>query len=233
LSLYLFYRLTQEWTSVGSSAAGVAALRRWAAEDPDLAGLENLDDLIRSVHRRGRARESDLLLAALARRAPDDKLAARTLLQAVLPGLVRIAVSIQAPKEDEDVASLVLARAYERIRHYPIDRRPEHIAANIVLDTRQKVSRELSRSRVHEVLVEEVAMTDVASDPSDSGVEALALIEAAVRRKELLHHDAQLIVLTRLHDVPLSRLAAEWGFEEQTLRARRRRAEAHLAATIA
>jgi hypothetical protein len=231
LSLYLFYRLTEEWTSIGSSAAGVAALRRWSVEDRDLAGFENLDDLIRSVHRRGRARESDLLLAALARRA-DDKLAARTLLQAVLPGLVRIAVSIRAPKDDEDITSLVLARAYERIRHYPIARRPEHIAANIVLDTRQKVSRELSRARVHEVLVEEVAMMDVASDPSDSGVEALALIEAAVRRKELLHHDAQLIVLTRLHDIPLSRLAAEWGFEEQTLRARRRRAEAHLAATI-
>ena len=40
------------------------------------------------------------------------------------------------------------------------------------------------------------------------------------------------IVLTRLHDVPLSRLAAQWGYEEQTLRARRRRAEAHLAASI-
>jgi hypothetical protein len=40
------------------------------------------------------------------------------------------------------------------------------------------------------------------------------------------------IVLTRLHDVPLSRLAAQWGYEEQNMRARRRRAEAHLAASI-
>ena len=87
------------------------------------------------------------------------------------------------------------------------------------MDTRQKVTRDLRRSRVHEVLVEEVTEPDVASDPSDSGVEALQLIEAAVRRKELLRHDAQLIVLTRLHDIPLATLAAEWGYEEQTLRA--------------
>jgi hypothetical protein len=51
-------------------------------------------------------------------------------------------------------------------------------------------------------------------------------------RRELLCRDAKLIVLTRLHDVPLSRIAAEWGYEEQTLRARRRRAEAHLSATM-
>jgi hypothetical protein len=71
-----------------------------------------------------------------------------------------------------------------------------------VLDTRQKVTRQHSRARAHEVLVDDVAAVDTRSDPRDSWVEALELIEAAARRREL-HAVRTRTSITRERESPL------------------------------
>lgn len=41
----------------------------------------------------------------------------------------------------EETAAVVVAAMWERIRTYPIERRPRKVAANLALDTRQRVWR--------------------------------------------------------------------------------------------
>jgi hypothetical protein len=70
-----------------------------------------------------RRRNPDLapgILAALAALAPGSGLAARTLLQARLPGLVRLAAT--AGRGDPGAVDEMLGLAWERIRTYPASR---------------------------------------------------------------------------------------------------------------
>ena len=210
---------------------------RWPAgrsHDARLRGFAELRDVVAYANQRGHAERSDEVLAALAVLAPTDPLAARALLQAVLYGLIRIAVDLcTAAPSEEDAASTVVAAAWERIRTYPIERRPRSIAANILLDTRQAVSRSLCRRRVREVLAERVPFDEPGDETVSATEELLDLVEEAVRMRHLRPDEAQLIVLTRVADVPFAQLAEEQGTLPQTLRRRRLRAEAALADAVA
>jgi hypothetical protein len=80
--------LDREWSELATSPRARRALIRWANDDhPALAGLSNLDELLAARRDNNRA---PALLAALAALAPTDELAARTLLQALVPGLARL-----------------------------------------------------------------------------------------------------------------------------------------------
>jgi len=75
----------------------------------------------------------------------------------------------------------------------------------------------------HALIEEEMSATD----------ELLGLVDEAVRRRRLRLDDARLIVLTRVGDVSMVELAAERGCLPHSLRRRRLRAEAALAAAVA
>ena len=80
------------WERLARAAAARRALRRWQRVHPPLRGAVDLVLL-------ERRRNPDLapgILAALAALAPGSGLAARTLLQARLPGLVRLAATAAA-----------------------------------------------------------------------------------------------------------------------------------------
>jgi class 3 adenylate cyclase len=95
---------------------------------PPPRGLADLDELL---ERRRDDQAAPAVLRALAVLAPADDLAARTLLQALLPGLVRLAgmVGYGDPAAIEEMVSL----AWERIRTYPAGRRGS-VAANVLFD---------------------------------------------------------------------------------------------------
>jgi len=99
---------------------------------PRAARLADLDGLL---ERRRDDRAAPAALRALAVLAPGDDLAARTLLQALLPGLVRLAgtVGYDDPTAIEEMVSL----AWERIRTYPAGRRGS-VAANVSFDARKR-----------------------------------------------------------------------------------------------
>ena len=58
------------------------------------------------------------------------------------------------------------------------------------------------------------------------------LLEQAVARGVISAPDAELIAVTRLDDIPLAQVAAQLDRIPQSLRRRRRRAEARLAAFV-
>jgi DNA-directed RNA polymerase specialized sigma24 family protein len=112
------------------------------------------------------------------------------------------------------------------------------VAANLLNDTRQILWRDGRRERrlhiasepltdqMHERLIDRHDSTS----PTD---ELVDLVCHAVREAELPPDGARLILLTRVLDVPVEELADETGGKSQTIRKRRRRAEALLAAAVA
>ncbi len=75
------------------------------------------------------------VLSILARLAPTDALATRTLLQMLLPGLVRLVGTVGhgVPEAADEIVAL----AWERIRTYPT-LRTGSVAAKVVLDVRKQ-----------------------------------------------------------------------------------------------
>jgi hypothetical protein len=230
----LFSDLDVEWSDLARAPQATATVRRWANDDLALRDFDSLYGVVFHAQSCGDPLVSDSILACLARRAPNDDLAARALLQAVLYGLIRIAVDFRtATFSEEEIASVVVTAGYQRIRTYPIERRPGRIAANVLLDTRQTVSRSLCKRRVDEVLASDVGTRDVAEAERSATDELLDLVDEAVRRRRLRLDDARLILLTRVADVPMAEIAAEQGCLPHSLRRRRLRAEAALAAAVA
>ena len=77
----------------------------------------------------------DQVLLALVRLAAHDELAARVVLQRVLPGLVAVARRRGPISGGPKVAfEELVATAWIAIRTYPVDRRPRKVAANLVRD---------------------------------------------------------------------------------------------------
>jgi DNA-directed RNA polymerase specialized sigma24 family protein len=253
----VFTLLDAEWTTLAATRVP-ACWRQHPALDPkpdrSRAGdgsAASLGDLIAVTERRDHPEASDLVLAALVRFAAfsddDDaegasQLAARTLLQALLPGAKALARRLSWLGDAQERAAAVVAALYERIRTYPIDRRPARIAANLLADTHQHLLRRAGgrcapsawdRATASPLLAT-VSLEDLAA--SGETVEAiptqptpaeelLALLAWAVRSGRLSAAQARLIGQTRLADVPAEELGAAAGLGAHSLRRRRQRAE--------
>lgn len=228
----LFQQLDREWAGLSRSPVARRHLSEWSETSPELSGLDDLDALVVHANRRDRARESDGVLVPLARRAATDDLAARTLLQAMMPGMRWLAHRYRgvAASAMDDAASLVVALAYERIRTYPFDRRPSRIAANVFLDTRQRLHRTIGRPSPSVVSLESLMFEPAGNDRYED--ESCSLLDEAVAQCVIARRDADLIELTRLRDHPVAQLAAHLGCPAQTLRQRRRRAEMRIVASL-
>ena len=86
--------------------------------------------------------DADRVLLALVRRAvAGDALAARVLLQLLLPGTRALARRWWALGDADERAAAAVTAVYHRIRRYPIERRPGRVAANILLDAAQELRR--------------------------------------------------------------------------------------------
>ncbi|MFF2813103.1 RNA polymerase sigma factor [Streptomyces sp. NPDC058000] len=76
----------------------------------------------------------------------DAELAARVLVQAMLPHACRVLRGCARSGEDiEDVAQVVIASLWEVVRTFPIARRPRKVATGLRLELWHRVSRELKR----------------------------------------------------------------------------------------
>jgi hypothetical protein len=225
----LIERLEAEWPALASSGVLRQRLRGWAAQEPALAGFASPQHLLRQLRGlRGRPRAEDAILAALVRQAGADPLAARVVLQALLPGLKALAGRLLLEASERDsVWSALLAHCWERIRRYPLERRPTRIAANVLLDTLQKTSRELKQQRRdRDQLGGDVPPERVAFAPVDRDVERL--LQRAVAAAAISGEEAELILRTRIDSADLHTLAAELGVTYHALNMRRLRAEKRL-----
>jgi len=248
----VFALLDAEWASLARTAMPIRWHDHSALRVPDIV-QPTLGDLLGVTERRGDPARSDRVLAALARLASDvegaghDPVAARTLLQMLLPGAKALARRLSWLGDGQERAAAVTATLYELIRVYPIQRRPSRIAANLLADTQQRLLRRAgseARSatrRAGEAAVAPAASVavslealaahgdgmlpeapPVAATPAE---ELLALLAWAVRCGYLTGAQARLIGQTRIGDTPCEELGERAGLGAHSLRRRRQRAE--------
>jgi len=163
-------KLDREWDELCRSAASRATVMTWGSREPALSGFGSVGELLRA--RKQNPLTAPAVLSALARMAADDQLAARTLLQAMLPGLVAMAST--SCSDDPAAMDEFVSLAWERIRTYPTQR-PGSVAANILMDVRK-------RYREHRAI--EAPLQEIAELPA-AGVEPSA--EEVVLGRSVVH----------------------------------------------
>lgn len=233
----LFDKLDDEWVEVvvWAGAAGVPA--RWAAEDEALAPFAaGLDVLVAATEDRATSAEAkDRVLSALARRVAVDEVAVRTLVQVLLPGARALARRLGWMGPPAVCAGLVVPELWARVRTYPVERRPARVAANVLADVAHVLLGSEGQSKVELVPLDDIDEADLVAEAEEVRVaadELLGVLAAAVAAGWLSAHAARLIATTRVFDVSCAEVAATEGIAPQSVRRRRQRAEAALAAAM-
>lgn len=230
----LFSQLDREWGHFHRDRAVVGALGRACA----LAGVASPAGLVDAV-RAATPEDADVVLLHLATRSVDGcKIAARTLLQLLLPGTCRLAAKWWALGDAEERAACAVAAVYDRIVRYPVERRPRAVAANILLDAGQDLWRAAKRATQHAshtVAVDpQLLPTGALTEPDPTPAEELIwLIADAVEEGIIGVGEAQLILATRVGNDDLPAIARRRGAKLRTLQWRRQTAEATLVARTA
>ena len=121
------------------------ALNDWARIEPLLAGIE--PDAFRKLQ----GPRADMLLGAMVRvfQTTKDNNAALIIQKALLPGTLRLATRmLRTPCFRHLSVDDVIAQVYETLHRIPIANRTRAVAANILLDSRQRLSRDHLRGEL-------------------------------------------------------------------------------------
>ena len=215
----IFAALDQEWRQFSGSYQARAALKRWRTVEPALAGLDTVEDVL--ALRRDRHRADDVL-GALVSRSARDQAAARVVLQAIMPGLVRLAVAFGRADPDTTAGDLV-AIAWERICSYP-SHRIHSVAANLLFDIRKQLVAEREP-------IEDLPRRNLISASAEDEVIARLFVSELADAEAagvIAEGAAELIMKTRVEGHPVVELAARRGVTAHGLVQRRRRAESRL-----
>jgi len=245
----VFELLEREWSRLRSDDRAARRLPEVCAAAGGAASLGSVEQFVRSSG----AAEADRVLVALAARSVEgDGLASRVLLQLLLPGVRKLARTWWVLGDADERAAAAVAATYDRIRHYPLVRRPRRVAANVLMDAATDLRRaarsaatEAGRGRdgiaaddvrawawgatgtpaVRGARWEPIAVEDV-----HPALELVDVLADAVRDGLVTPDDAELIAASRIAGTSLSEIARRRGAKLRTLQWRRKRAEAALTA---
>ena len=146
-------RLNIEWEWVCAQDGNAQRVRGWLVEAGVLDACEaphGLGALLQVLDERSRReghRFSDEWLGLLLKHAADgDELAARVVVQAMLPAAVRMtARSVRSEERWDEVAQVVLGALWQAVRSYPAAREPWQVARHLRLEMWHHTSRDLTR----------------------------------------------------------------------------------------
>lgn len=223
----VFELLDDEWRS---TLAGDPALARRLPDLLELTGSRTLAEVDAWIAR-ATPGDADRALNLLAARAVEgDDLAARVLLQRLLPGARSLARRWWAIRDLDERAAITVTAVWARIRAYPIARRPQRVAANILLDAANDLRRAVAADRRFPACGGLLHLDDEVGRPDEShpAEELLEVVSDAVAAGVVSAADARLIVATRVRGESL-RDASPDAVALRTLQWRRKRAESALA----
>ena len=236
----LFRQLSTEWQRIGASPPARAALGAWAEECSELAGFASPAEVVERCNDRGAGGEAQAILAALLARAAADTWAARTFLQAVLPGLAAISrryrqLCGQAHgghgavwDSMSELDQQVVATAYE-LMHAAAREPQAWPAEKVVHATRDRVRgyarTELRRRAAQASDAEVRAQVLVSPPPRTVAEELVAALIDAVERGLLTRLDAGMVYSSRVGGRLVEELAPLVGCPERWAYRHRVRAE--------
>jgi hypothetical protein len=231
-----FDALDRSWIALARRPEATEAIERWR-HLPELAAA-SFDELIEVIWTADPA-TADRSCAALAALAGRDELAARVLLQVLRPGLRSLGRRLALGGSFDDVDHEILALAWERIRTYPIDRRPAAIAANILLDVRKWYLRSVMDPSGGAASLDHLpdSHQPVAPSAEHEALEAVgpslrcaqARLRTAVVEGTITPLSAAVVWRTRVVQEDDAAVARSLGVEVRTMQRRRQRAERLLA----
>jgi hypothetical protein len=221
----VFDQLDQEW---GRLATDRSTARRLGDVCCVAGGARSLGEVERFVRAADPPTADRVLLALVARAVTGDDLAARVLLQLLLPGTRSLANRWWAIGDPEERAAAAVAAVYGRIRSYPLARRPGRVAANVLMDAARELRRAVPRMPV--TLAEDPTPwrppVEVVPNPA---IELADVLMDAVRDCVITPQDAELIAASRISGTRVADIAERRGTRPRTLWDRRQRAEQALA----
>lgn len=231
----IFNHLDQEWEHLLTGRRLDRALARWRGVEEPLTEFRRVRELLDLLEDQTAdpERQSEVLLAVL-RLAPADELAARLVLQRFIPPLKSIA-GWKQPLRQTDWAAMIVSAAHEVIVTYPVDRRPQRVAANIVWDVRKRMYAALT---YHRRWMQDLSLGEpdedalVAPDIAER-FEAADLLGWAGARCQVPREVARLIVLTRGAGFQIEEIAAHRAVPSARLRQRRWRCEQRMREALA
>jgi hypothetical protein len=167
-------------------------------------------------------------------------LAARVMLQLLLPGTRKLARRWWALGDHDERAAAAVAAVYHHIRTYPLTRRPARVAANILMDAAYDLRRSLPRAITIPVqdpttLHPPTTTTNhpgAATHDPNPAEELAHLLTDAIADGTLNPADAQLIARTRIAGHHINDIATEHNRTPRTMWHRRKNAETTLTTTL-
>jgi hypothetical protein len=218
-------KLAHEWARLRTRRTALERARSWGLmEDP----LTSLDELLAAVgFHTEPTQENERRLHDLVLIAADDELAARIVVQRILPGLLAVVVRRRDP--NRYVFDELLGAAWIAIRTYNASRAPRSVAAALISDAEYAAFRAASRRKSSQEHPADIRPDDVRAHHEVSSCEELAelLAEAAASGVP----DADLELIRQLLNVPTANeLAAQLHVTPRTIRNRRDRVMVQLRA---
>lgn len=226
----LLVRLQSEWQLLRERPTVLRRARSWSLGVP----FDNLDELIAATDywpspaERAAAASTNAsgagtgneVVARLLAAARDDQVAARIVLQRLLPGLIarsRCWGPRRAGGSPEAFDELVSA-AWTVIKEFPFERRPRHLIANLLRDSEYVAFRRASRrTLVHEFTEPRSLDTAVEYQAEIEPMLELADIIAQARSHSLTDHDLSLLTLLA-NGASSAEAAQKLQISERTLR---------------
>jgi hypothetical protein len=230
----VFDMLEHEWARLREDRAASRRLRDVCAAAGGARSLAGVERYVRTAG----PEDADRVLLALVRRAvAGDDLAARVLLQLLLPGTRALARRWWALGDADERAAAAVAAVYHRIRRYPRARRRGGVAANVLLDAATELRRAVPKVVALPSADPAAHLRPVAARPDDRpdhpALELTELLREAVAAGVVGREDAELIARSRIGGQRVADIAARRGLRPRTLWARRQRAESALATALA
>lgn len=208
-------RLAEEWAHLRHRRFAVERAAAWNVTERPPASL---DDVLFAVGAGGdRSREADRRLHRLVAVAADDHLAARVVIQRLVPGLLALSRKHRA----HDAFEELLAQAWISICTYNTGRSPANLAASLLSDTDWAAYRRDRRRLEHVPRMTQLPAEIIAVDPRHPSDELAELLRDA-RQAGMPSADLELVRL--LATTPSTeQVAARLEVTSRTVRNRRER----------
>jgi hypothetical protein len=168
MAMPLTQQLGVTWSALSERVERSGRWSAWVAAEPVLAGVNGLEDVLAITQDRADPGRADALLAALVRLGAvdggDDQDAAHAAALLLDGGAGRLAGQLR--KLSRDIDQMVAGQVWLQIREFPWRRRRRAIAANILMDVRRHVLRDLGVDTRRASRGVEVTLVDTTADVS-------------------------------------------------------------------
>lgn len=219
---YLLSRLQREWTLLSSRRSSVERAATWKLTPRVIGSLDEL--LVLTGLGPGPIDpSSDETMRNLVAVARHDDLAARVVLQRMLPGLSAIAKRHSDGFDTQlDAFDELLSEAWAVIRSFSIDTRDRYVIKNLLRDCEHQAFLKSRRRRIIHELADPTEL-DVAMDLDEFDQEPLAaIVELLGRARKAGMAEADVaMVVTLLNTSTVKQAAAALRVTDRTLRNRR------------